>query len=352
MTPDEVSLLKRAGQVFVINCASTIPLTFCYGMYFLVASLTLHTLLTKPKKTLSSWILCSTLTAVFIITTVYFCLFIAGTFKLMIVALIENTDLEFLDRIIIAQNSVVQINLATVWVGGNNGLLAIFGDGIVVWRVWAVWNERRSVTILPGVLLLATLAIFITASTMRTLAFTSELKPNTTGLVIAGYAMSIATNFVAVLLIGLKAYQHRKFIKNTIGVGNSAAGKILMFLTESGTVYVILQIINICLAFLDDTNTLNTVSHLWGSMMNFFSATYPNLIILIVSYKHSIARMTENQISITDKRDQHPQTHISFARSIPPDTTIDTTDNVEDDTAQLSAERLENLDKNLKSQDA
>ncbi|KAJ7600232.1 hypothetical protein C8J56DRAFT_909735, partial [Mycena floridula] len=157
MTPDEVALLKKAGQAFVVNFATMISLTFCYGFYFLLASLTLHTLLAKHSKTTATWILCTMLAILFSITTTMFCLYVAGGFKLMIGALINNTDLELSERFEVADSSILRLNLAQTWIGGNGiGLIFIFGDGIVVWRAWAVWSDQQSVIILPALTLLAT----------------------------------------------------------------------------------------------------------------------------------------------------------------------------------------------------
>ncbi|KAJ7588634.1 hypothetical protein C8J56DRAFT_939746, partial [Mycena floridula] len=134
-----------------------VALTFGYGLYFLLASLTLHTLLAKHSKTTATWVLCTMLAILFSITTTYFCLYVAGAFKLMIGALIDNTDLELLERFEVADSSIQPLQLAERWIGGSgNGLIFIFGDGIVVWRAWAVWSDQRSVIILPTLTLLAT----------------------------------------------------------------------------------------------------------------------------------------------------------------------------------------------------
>ncbi|KAJ7585904.1 hypothetical protein C8J56DRAFT_945763 [Mycena floridula] len=208
MTPDEVALLRNASQAFVQNFSSM----YTTGLYFLLASLTLHTLLAKHSKTTSTWILCTMLAILFSITTTYFCLYVATGFKLMIGCLINNTDLELLEKIKVADSSIQPLILAQRWIAGNgNGLTFIFGDGIVVWRAWAVWSDQQSVIILPVLTLLATfgmgLSTVLTACVIQTIASTSsDVVFGTTGaLLIATSALSIATNLIAVLLIGFKA---------------------------------------------------------------------------------------------------------------------------------------------------
>ncbi|KAJ7585868.1 hypothetical protein C8J56DRAFT_1086013 [Mycena floridula] len=315
MTPHEVALLKNAGQVFVQSFSTMVALSFCYGFYFLLASLTLHTLLAKHSKTTATWILCTMLAILFSLTTTYCCLYVAASFKLMIGALIDNTELELLERFEVADSSILTLNLAQIWISGNgNGLMFIFSDGIVVWRAWAVWSDQRGVIILPALTLLATFVCVL--QTIESTAFSGTIA----ALLTATSALSIATNLIAVLLIGLKAYQHWKFMKDTLGVGNSASGKVLMFLTESGVVYVIFQIINFSLAVVDTTHvsTIYEAGDIWGAIMIIFSAAYPSLVILIVYNKHSIAQLT----GVSTAGSGNLGTHISFDRPPPQGTTV------------------------------
>ncbi|KAJ7575362.1 hypothetical protein C8J56DRAFT_901252 [Mycena floridula] len=285
----------------------------------------MHYLLLKQNKTTGTWALCALLTVILLITTAYFCLDVAICFKLMIGALIKNPELELLERLEIANTSVNQMMVAQSWLNGNaNSLLLIFGDSIVVWRAWAIWHDHRTVIILPGFTLLA--------------AFVASLQ-------IAGATMSIVTNLMATILIGLKTYQHWKFMKDTIGPGLSAAGKVLMFLTESGTVYIAFQIINICLTTTVD-NTLGTAldiaSRIWSIIVNIISAIYPGLVILIVTNQHSISHITHGSTGVAGRG--NPGMHISFAHPAPQGTTDSTEDQVEA-VVQSMTERHHDIEK-------
>ncbi|KAJ7575300.1 hypothetical protein C8J56DRAFT_1172192, partial [Mycena floridula] len=292
MTPDETLLLKHAGQVLVDNFASLVVGTFCYGtkhlsveilifvadqdtpgVYVLLASLSVYHLLLKHNKTTATWALCALLTLIFLISTASFRLDVAFCFKLTIGALIKNPELELLERFEIANASITQIDLAYGWLNGNsNSLLLIFGDSIVVWRAWAIWHGQRSVIILPGLTLLATFVLFLAENILQTITSVDPdfVHGNVANLLFAGATMSIVTNLIAIILIGLKTYQHWKFMKDTIGPGRSAAGKVLMFLTESGIVYIGFQIINICLATTDTTQgtALDIAAQIWNNIMS------------------------------------------------------------------------------------
>ncbi|KAJ7588608.1 hypothetical protein C8J56DRAFT_939694 [Mycena floridula] len=97
----------------------------------------------------------------------------------------------------------------------------------------------------------------------------------------------------------------------TTSLGTSAAGKVLMFLTESGIVYII----NFSLSIVDTTigTPLDGASNIWGEIMIMFSAAYPSLVILIVYNQYSIARLTEGSTAGS----RNVGTHISFAQSPP-----------------------------------
>ncbi|KAJ7596245.1 hypothetical protein C8J56DRAFT_1116803 [Mycena floridula] len=250
------------------------------------------------------------LAILFSITTAYFSLYVAASFKLMIGHLIDNTDMELSEKFEVADHSVLPLELALRWISGNGyGLMFVFGDGIVVWRAWAVWLEQPRVVIFPALTLLAT---FVCSMQTVESAAPNVLYGVIGALANAAFSLSIATNLIAVLLIGFKAYQHWTFMKDAVGVGSSAAGKVLMFLTESGILlHPQFQIINFSLSVVSttDTSPLYEAADIWGVTMIIFSAVYPSLVILIVYNQHSIARVTEGSTS------RNLETHISFARS-------------------------------------
>ncbi|KAJ7588630.1 hypothetical protein C8J56DRAFT_889397 [Mycena floridula] len=131
------------------------------------------------------------LVILFSITTTYFCLYVAGRFKQMIGCLIDNTDLELLERFEVADSSIQPLHLALSWLSGNgNELMFIFGDGIVVWRVWAVWSDRQSVIILPALTLLATFAKLLEAKEKVT---ESDYRYGWTGIAVDKERRSIPT---------------------------------------------------------------------------------------------------------------------------------------------------------------
>ncbi|KAJ7586269.1 hypothetical protein C8J56DRAFT_1051651 [Mycena floridula] len=317
MTPEEVALLQQAGHGLFRNFLNLVVIIFFYGVYCLIASLAMYNLLAKRNKIAPTWVLGALLAVIFLITTSMVLLSCAASFTSLTARLIENEQLELLQRFQIAGARITSLNQANTWLGGPNGLLFIFGDGIVVWRAWAIWPDQRIVTALPILTLLVTFALSLASSIIQTLSSANLVVAHgqLAQLITAGFAMSIATNLISVILIGIKAYQHQKFMKETIGLGNSGAVKILMFLTESGVVYSIFQIITISLSTADfiPLSTIDIAAFIWNGLMSMVSAIYPSLVILIVNNNYSIANLTDTSAT----GDDNPGTHISFARSLP-----------------------------------
>ncbi|KAJ7575387.1 hypothetical protein C8J56DRAFT_1119812 [Mycena floridula] len=290
MIPDETLLLKNAGQILVQDFFSVVswPSAMVLNIFHWKLSSLLLTRMhqLKHNKTTATWALCTLLTLIFIVTTASFSLFIAICFKLIIGALIENTELELLERLDIANASTTQIVLAYGWLNGDSNSLLCYN--------------------------------FTSIDSTGNLCL-ALYSGQASSLFIAGATMSIVTNLMAIILIGLKAYQHRKFMKDTIGSGHSAAGKVLMFLTESDI------IIDIFLAALDDTQgtALDDTTQIWGSMKHIVTAIYPSLVILIVTNRHSISHTTDGS---TAGGDRNLGTHISFAHSASEGTTDFTKD--------------------------
>ncbi|KAJ7579398.1 hypothetical protein C8J56DRAFT_897240 [Mycena floridula] len=307
MTPDEVALLKHIGQTNVENFAAVVAMSISYGCFYtLMLSLVFYDLLIKRNKTRVTWVLCTMLAFIFLMITVYVCLSIATPLKLEIGVFVENPELELSQRVEIADDNIAQMKLAELWFGGNgNSLVFMFAP----------------------------------------LDSGNEIDGKIAALLTAGPVMSIVTNGIAVILIGIKAYQHRTFMKATIGQGKSAAGKVLIFLTESGIVYIIFQIINTYLLSVDSkpNSTLDYVQLIWAVEMNIVcdqcskhpQGIYPLLVILIVNHRHSIAHITE----ASRPGDGNPGTHISFAHSSPLQHTTESTESQLDAAVQGSGER-------------
>ncbi|KAM5536520.1 hypothetical protein V8D89_009797 [Ganoderma adspersum] len=139
------------------------------------------------------------------------------------------------------------------------GILTInvmLGDAVVWWRVWVIWPRSLIVRITCVVLLAATLAMGIidTLDSCSTAAFSvlsvfnladvysgSFYQSDFFGLSASG--LSLATNMVATILIGCKAWWHSMIMAGIPSLRRSSrVEKFLVFLVESGTVYCVIWV--------------------------------------------------------------------------------------------------------------
>ncbi|KAJ6460322.1 hypothetical protein C8R45DRAFT_1180534, partial [Mycena sanguinolenta] len=171
----------------------------------------------------------------------------------------------------------------------------ICGDGVVVWRTWAVHGRRMLAILVPCILLLIikselNLVVFglidITCNSYdgaTPLPGAAAICPN--GALI-GWAFSVATNVSCTILIGFKAWQHRKMMRELDPCGKvprMSSEKILSLLVESGSLYSLLWLTQV-VAYLDFPRS-SPGFFAWTvlkAMGNQLAGLYPTLIILIV----------------------------------------------------------------------
>ncbi|KAJ7026361.1 hypothetical protein C8F04DRAFT_966399 [Mycena alexandri] len=171
------------------------------------------------------------------------------------------------------------------------------GDGVVVWRTWAVYQHRAQrrilVILLPGTLLLLTFIFSIIDTWCNNYASVAPTAAicNQAGLI--GWGLSAATNIACTIFIGLKARQHRK-ITRPLGKPSRMSGeKALSILFDSGFIYSLLwfsQIISVFGAAQVITLTSPAV-YLWGiisAMGNQMAGLYPTLVICVVNLRRTI----------------------------------------------------------------
>ncbi|KAM5536524.1 hypothetical protein V8D89_009801 [Ganoderma adspersum] len=140
--------------------------------------------------------------------------------------------------------------------GAVHGLTVVLGDAVVWWRVWVIWPRSLIVRITCVVLLAATLAMGIidTLDSCSMAAFSVLSVFNFTEVPsgsfyqsdffgLAASVLSLATNMVATILIGCKAWEHAKIMGSVSSLKRSSrVEKILIFLVESGTVYCVIWV--------------------------------------------------------------------------------------------------------------
>ncbi|KAF7369837.1 hypothetical protein MSAN_00612700 [Mycena sanguinolenta] len=145
------------------------------------------------------------------------------------------------------------------------------------------------------------------------------------------WACSLATNIICTLLIGLKAWQHRKIVRDLCYPVNRrglSSEKIFFFLIESGSLYGLLWVKE------KSANLLLIMVHISGyslyyvpklspdfarvilldgfskPMSNQLVGMYPTLIILIVNFRFTIWEEDESSAAVWDNRHTAPGTRM------------------------------------------
>ncbi|KAJ7055184.1 hypothetical protein C8F01DRAFT_1373768 [Mycena amicta] len=174
----------------------------------------------------------------------------------------------------------------------------IIGDSVVIWRVWVLHQGSRWVVAIPGTLLLVSSVFAIVDVICLTDAgFTGQTSIAGGGAIcehaeLVSWAISLGTNASCTLLIGLKAWQHRRMMKQahlTRTSNRVSVDRTLSLLVESGFIYCLFWLTQVIL-FLPATyfNTSGYIYNVFGALGDQISGMYPTLIILIVNLHRTI----------------------------------------------------------------
>ncbi|KAJ6505736.1 hypothetical protein C8R47DRAFT_1243609 [Mycena vitilis] len=207
-------------------------------------------------------------------------------------SLYMTTDIPLLDRADLANNTFNK------FVGVEELLFvfnAIIADAVVIWRTWAVYQGRIQAIVAPCVLLLAA-SVFALIDVTLSLYHGSKPLPGSavmyTKSQILVWAFSLATNALCTLLIGVKAWRHRKTMRElslTVKYDGMSTEKILSLLVESGFIYSLLWAVQI-LGYLEFPldSPWNIISEVVVRIGRQLTGMYPTLIIVIVNFKRTI----------------------------------------------------------------
>ncbi|ETW83470.1 hypothetical protein HETIRDRAFT_458772 [Heterobasidion irregulare TC 32-1] len=221
------------------------------------------------------------------------------------------------------------------WV--ENGIFPFefaLGDGVVVWRAWALWKDsNRKALIAPLVLLagsLGTSVAYVGCTARNGFPHPDANPPGCNDLYLASLCASMATNAAATVLIAWRAWMHRRYLKEMLGAstGKTRVQKVLVLLVESGAIYLavwISQIYNffpIAIARGAAYDADLTVT----SACNQIVGIYPTLVIVLVS----LQRTTWDSPGASRQRHTHTHAHththtgMQFAAAPTPASAVDT----------------------------
>ncbi|KAJ7203677.1 hypothetical protein B0H12DRAFT_1243734 [Mycena haematopus] len=283
-------LLNRFGrditQDVVLVIAESI---FCsaYGIFFAIA---LYSIFRKGLRSWASIIMLFVVVYLYLSSVAQWALNVWTALK-GIHSLLMVPDVAIPDRPDLADANLVKI------VPPEESLFVfnmIIGDSVVIWRTWAVHQRRTLSIVMPGILLLMSFVFGLIDITCNSYNGAAPL-PGAAGAcphgALIGWAFSVGTNITCTILIGLKAWQHRRMMRE-LGLPNKprrmSSEKILALLVESGSIYSLLWITQV-VAYLDFTRA-DPRFYAWTvlkAMGNQMAGMYPTLIIVIVNFQRT-----------------------------------------------------------------
>ncbi|KIK71705.1 hypothetical protein GYMLUDRAFT_235997 [Collybiopsis luxurians FD-317 M1] len=177
---------------------------------------------------------------------------------------------------------------------------AVLGDLILLWRTWALWQDRLLFMIGPMVLWVASFATFLTFiimyGTSSNFPFIALIQNGGWDaplgrLQLATWLLSMLTNLVATMTITYKAWQHRSMIKMSFNESTkrSQIGNILALMIEPGCFYFVLmglQIMQIVGQF--DYGPVDVFHEILNRISEQFYGLYPTVIIVLVELQRTI----------------------------------------------------------------
>ncbi|KAI0713421.1 hypothetical protein C8Q76DRAFT_731352 [Earliella scabrosa] len=178
------------------------------------------------------------------------------------------------------------------------------GDGIIVWRVYAFWSIGREklVLLIPIACLLGSIAssMVITYCAARlgadSVLGTYQHPVFCRNIQTTSYAMALATSAAATLLIAYKTWEYRNIHHEAFGntLPQTRTQKIMMFLIESGILYVLFFLVQVIMSLESVNESINRSLALtlaftvYQFITSLIVGMYPTVVLLLINSKHSM----------------------------------------------------------------
>jgi hypothetical protein len=247
-----MSYISKDIRHNVRNSVAKIPM---YGVYLVLACAALYTILSRPRITNRAWILVSVLFITFVVTTLQYVIDICFLLTEIRMTIVDNSKRSFTQKAeeFMAMGLFKTHYAVVMFVTGvgDSGLVCILNDGLAAWRAISVLqvHSKRCFKILFVFLLVSCFAFWIPSLVLQIQIIRHQLTPLPNKdlkvvLAITGSSLSVLINGIATVIIGYIGYQQRSLDPPQVAI-RFKASKILALLTESGLLYLLIQIIRL-----------------------------------------------------------------------------------------------------------
>ncbi|KIY68043.1 hypothetical protein CYLTODRAFT_453916 [Cylindrobasidium torrendii FP15055 ss-10] len=185
----------------------------------------------------------------------------------------------------------------------------IIGDTVIIWRVWALWQDGASRTrwlvAIPIAFLCVSYGFAVNA--LKCLSEETFIESTVAGggrlcawTESISWGVSLLTNLTSTILIAIKAWQVRRFLKAKCRECNKTmTERVLILLVDSGFIYCFFWLSQLILFFKFDANS--KTAYLYDILSNIgdqFSGLYPTIMIILVNKQHSLSDGLPNSMCI------------------------------------------------------
>ncbi|KAF7373804.1 hypothetical protein MSAN_00592100 [Mycena sanguinolenta] len=267
-----------------------------YGIFFALA---LYSIFRKGLKSRSSIIMLCVVVYLYATSLTLWALNVTSWFKNCHILFMGDPNIPLPDRRDIADDNLEVF-------GPPEEALFMFnmvvGDTVVIWRAWVLYRKTLWAVALPCLMLLMSFIFNVIDLTCLTGTGWSNQSAIAGGGAICAHAeliswaFSFGTNATCTILIGYKAWEHRRAMKALNIVNNPrrlSTDKVLSLLVESGFIYCLFWLTQyILFVDIDRTKPIIWAYELFSSMGDQISGLYPTIIIVIVNFHQTIWEST------------------------------------------------------------
>ncbi|TFK96040.1 hypothetical protein BDV98DRAFT_576845, partial [Pterulicium gracile] len=303
-SPTQITQFAQLGSRIYYNATYILATWSVYGMYFMLATVALYTLMKRPDKSRRTMFLLSALVLTFCIATILTGIQTATFFVRLRVVFIQTVELpapaRWTEFSVISWVRPAITTVDAIGGGGATGFIFVINDILAAWRALAVWRLRHR-RVLAGVLLFLILATFVfwlylaVAVVQMSRGASIPALSNTNTLAIASITsscVSIVVNLLATFMLGYSAYTHRR-IEQKLKT-NLHGARILLLLAESGLLFAIFQIVSLALssAVVPSTpqyGSLDTATVVFSHITVILVSMYTPALIIILNHGYSVS---------------------------------------------------------------
>nr|GAT53082.1 predicted protein [Mycena chlorophos] len=297
--PADIAALLDIGLLLIPSIVGPVCETCFVTLYTVIFALTVYSVFHRGPLSRTSLVMLIVLFYLYAISVTLWALDLSALFLLLRAMFLEAGNLPAGTPLEDIMNNARAV---TANFGTPEEALFLFnmivGDSVVIWRVWVIWTGSRWVVSIPVTLLLISTAFaFLDIACLTNSGFGSQTSIAGGGEVcsnaeLISWAISLGTNAASTILISIKAWQHRRLVKEINGAQTAArvsVHKTLTLLVESGFIYCLFWLTQLVL-FVPITFGKPSVYFyaFLGALGDQLSGAYPTIIILIVNFQRSV----------------------------------------------------------------